>query len=152
MTFVQICYKIHSMKTEIISEREINSIETIKKIGKFLDVDLCFNYDNALQEAIIQICISKLMHVMGLNTKHTNSDFFKFFGMIVGQAIANIQHINIDVACDTLRLVKFKKVNLITEAEKILTTEPIDEAILDCFYLADQFHKVLDILKQENNF
>jgi len=66
----------------------------------------------------------------------------------MGEAICEKLNINIHVACEELRLIKYEHINLVAEVKSYLENETTEEAFLDAFELADRFKYLIPKLKK----
>lgn len=133
---------------EIRIEKQ-NDDKVIEKVSEFLQVKIGTFSSDKLEEKVKELCVKKLCSAIGVRCDYNyKSDFFNFFAMISGEAVCQILNINLRVADDNLRFVRYEKVNIIDEAKKAFRNENVEEAIIDTFNIADHFKYVIKFLKK----
>lgn len=125
------------IKVNLINiDREI----LIEKVCDFLKISKPNLHSETNKEIIKELCVARLCKSVGINCKYNyKSEFFEFFSNIVGEALADKLNLNIRVAIDELRLIKYERKNLVQEARRFLDNDNIDEAFLDAFKLVNDF-------------
>ena len=133
------------------NENEIEKEQTILKICEFFKLDYpSFNTLN-LKEIIKKLCVIRLCKAIGLSGAcEFKSDFFEFFSLLMGEAVCQKLKINLHIAIDDLRLIKYNRINLIEEIKMYLDTETLEEAFLDAFELADRYKYLIPELKKHS--
>lgn len=134
---------------EINVENTKSNQQIIKKICSFFRLENMHLKSEDLIDNIKELCVARLCKSIGLTGKYNyKSDFFEFFSSIMGQAVCEVLQINVNIACDELRLIKYNHINLIQEVVQFLTTETQEEAFLDTFDLVDRFKYLIPQLKK----
>jgi len=118
--------------------------ENIEKIKKYLELE---SYQFSTFEAVEQakeICVAKVCDVLGIKyTYNYKGKMFQIFSSVMAEAVCNKLKINLKIADDNLRLVKYNGINFVDKAKSFLECEDIDEATLDIFNLVDKNKKLL---------
>ena len=123
--------------------------QTIKQICDFLNLEKPNLNAETTQEAIKELCVARLCKAVGITRSYNyKSDFFNFFGCVMGEAICEILSLKAHVACDELRFVRYERINLIGEIKSYLENETVEEAFIDAFDLVDRFKYLIPKLKK----
>lgn len=113
--------------------------EDIKTICDYLRIEPHLE-SVTVREKVKEICVLKLCRTIGITGRFNfKSDFFDFFSTVMGEALCEELNINLDIACDELRLIRYERINLIGEIKSYLKRESVEEAFLDGFRLADKY-------------
>lgn len=131
-------------------ENEEKKIETIKKVCDFVKLDVQTFESVDLKSVIKEICVLRLCKAICLPMFYFKSDFFDFFACIMGEAICRKFSINLRIASDELRLVKYNNINLVNEVFNYLNNEVVEAAFLDAFHLVDKFSYIIPQLKRSS--
>ena len=130
-------------------ENEIGKERAIQKICDFFRLEKPQTLNTNTKEAVKELCVIRLCKAIGLKGNNTfKSDFFDFFGSLMGEAVCENLSIKVHIACDELRLVKYDRLNLVQEIKSYLQNETVEEAFLDAFDLADRFKYLIPYLKK----
>ena len=118
--------------------------ENIEKIKKYLELeDYKFLNIEAVEQAK-EICVAKVCEVLGIKyTYNYKGKLFQNFSSVMAEAVCNKLKINLKIADDNLRLVKYNGINFVDKARSFLDAEDIDEATLDIFNFVDKNKKLL---------
>ena len=118
--------------------------ENIEKIKKYLELeDYQFSTFEAVEQAK-EICVAKLCEVLGIKYSYNYKGImFQIFSSVMAEAVCNKLKINLKIADDNLRLVKYNGINFVDKARSFLDNEHIDEATLDIFNFVDKNKKLL---------
>lgn len=129
-----------------IKKFNIDTSSLIVRICDYLNIKKPMLHSETPTEIIKELCVAKLCLAIGLTGSYNyKSDFFTFFSEIMGEALCEKLSINLRVARDEIRLVKYEGVNLVEQAKKFLNNDLIEESVLDIFELADKFKYVVKI-------
>ncbi|MCQ2556326.1 MAG: hypothetical protein MJ149_03240 [Clostridia bacterium] len=128
---------------------ENNKIILTEKEQQNLDIvcDFCneqqpTEFQN-LVDAIKQVCVAKLCKVVGIRSKYNyKSRFFDFFSGIMGQAICDKFNLNVVVAPDKFRFIRYDGINFVKRSVEFLNNPDVEDAFIDVFNLVDD-HKNL---------
>ena len=103
-----------------------------------------------LKATIKELCVVRLLKAIGLTKGIYNhkSEFFNFFATIMGEAVCQKLDINLRIASDELRLVRYNNINFIKEVKAYLDNESQEEAFLDAFNLVDDNKYLIPLLKK----
>ncbi len=147
---IDICTKLwYFVVVNKTVESEIAREKAIQKICDFFRLEQPLQLSNSMQVAIKELCAIRLCKAIGLNKNNAfKSDFFDFFGCLMGEAVCQKLSIKQRIATDELRLVKYDKINLVQEIKSYLDNETIEEAFLDAFELVDRFKYIIPYLKK----
>ena len=137
------------MISEIENETKKNE-QTIKRVCDFFRFEKPKITSLNLKDAIKEICVARLCKAIGLSTYNFKSDFFDFFSNIMGEAVCEKLSINVRIASDELRLVKYNHINLVKETKGYLDNETVEEAFIDAFNLVDNFKYLIPYLKKSS--
>lgn len=132
----------------MISKDTNMNMRQISIVADFLKItDYKTNEESAIEQ-IKRLCILRLMKAVGVSGKfNCKSDFFEFFSSVMGEAVCEKLNINIKIAPDKLRLIKYENINFVTAFKEFLNNDLLDEAFLDAFTLADKYkHLIPDIM------
>lgn len=132
----------------IINKQEISKAKAILKVADFLKIaDYNIN-DDTIAEQIKRLCVLRLMKAVGVSGRfNCKSEFFEFFSSAMGEAICEKLGINVEIAPDKLRLIKYENINFVIAFEEFLNNDLLDEAFLDAFALADKYkHLIPEIM------
>ena len=131
-------------------EQNINKeIETMEKLGGFLNFMPTFFKSETLTERVKEVCVAKLCDKIGIRCEYNyKNQFFNFFSSIMGQAISEKLNLNLCLDEYNLRFIRFENVNLIKTAGTFLNEEEIDEAFIHVYELADKYKWVMHELKK----
>lgn len=133
----------NTVESEIIREK------TIQKICDFFRLETPMALNSSIEEAVKDLCVMRLCKAIGLTKNNlVKSEFFDFFGCLMGEAVCQKLSIKQRIARDELRLIKFDKINLVQEIKNYLETETVEEAFLDAFELVDRFKYIIPYLKK----
>lgn len=118
--------------------------ENIDKIKRYLELEYFkFSTTDAVEQAK-ETCVAKLCEVLGIKyTYNYKGIMFQIFSSVMAEAVCNKLKINLKIADDNLRLVKYNGVNFVEKAKSFLDAEDIDEATLDIFNFVDKNKKLL---------
>ena len=118
--------------------------ETVNKIKNFLELESCEIFSLDESEQIKEMCVAKLCEVLGIACVYNyKNQMFDIFSKVMAEAVCEKLKIQMRIAGDNLRLVKYNGVNFIEKAKMFLTTEDIEEATLDIFNFVDKNKKFL---------
>ncbi len=122
--------------------------QALANVAEFLNLPVQMANAEGLKEQIKRLCVIKLMKSVGVNSKYNcKSEFFEFFGTVMGQAVCDYLNINLCIAPDNLRLIKYENINFVSSFKGFLNNDILDEAFLDAFMLADKYkHLISEIL------
>ena len=140
------CYFVDMNK---IVENDIGKEQAVKKVCDFFRLDSHTTAEIYAGDIIKELCVARLCKAIGLAYKDNfKSEFFNFFSCIMGEAVCQKLGLNIRIASDELRLVKYDNVNLVKEVKSYLDNETVEEAFLDAFNLVDNFKYLIPMLKK----
>ncbi|MBQ9795550.1 MAG: hypothetical protein IJW36_01130 [Clostridia bacterium] len=123
----------------ICLENEIDKNQAINKVCDFFSIDKSLINRENLTDIIKELCTLRLAKAIGLTIRLDKSAFFNFFANIMGEAVCQKLEINLRIASDDLRLIRYDNINLVGEMKHYLDTEGVEEAFLDAYNLADRF-------------
>lgn len=127
----------------------VDAEKIIESVRDFLRLKQPILKSLSIKENIKEMCVLKLCKVIGLNSNFNyQSEFFNFFSSIMGEAVCEQLSINIHIASDELRLIKYEHINLVQKVSEFLTAKSLEEAFLDAFNLADRFKYLIPKLKK----
>lgn len=123
--------------------------QIIEKICLFFHFEQPSQNINDELDAIKELCVARLCKAIGLTKGVYNhkSEFFNFFATIMGEAVCEKLGINLRVACDELRLVRYNNINFVKEFKSYLDTKTQEEAFLDAFELVDDNKYLIPLIK-----
>ena len=128
---------------------EIEKVDILEKVSSFLKLKQPILKSLTIKENIKELCVMKLCKVIGLSGNYNyQSEFFDFFSGLMGEAICERLSINIRIAPDELRLIKYEHINLVQTFKGFLNNASLEEAFLDAFNLADRFKYLIPKLKK----
>ena len=136
------------MHMNIINTEERNTNRAIKMVADFFKITDYKINDESPVEQIKRLCVLRLMKAVGVNSKYNcKSEFFEFFGFIMGEAVCEHLNIKIRIAPDNMRLVKYENINFVVAFKEFLNNDILEEAFLDAFELADKYkHLIHEIM------
>lgn len=134
------------MKNINLNKFSIDPISLKTKICDYLEIKQPKLHSNTAVEIVKELCVAKLCLAIGLTGKYNyKSDFFTFFSEIMGEAVCCKLSINLRIARDEIRLIKYEGVNLVEQAKNLLENELIEESVLDIFEMADKYKQIVKI-------
>lgn len=131
-----------------IIENEIEKEQAVKKVCDFFQIEIPNVESLNMKDAIIEACLARLSKSIGVPRTSLQSNFFNFFSIIMGEAICEKLAINVRIASDELRLIKYDHVNLISEVKDYFDNKIVEDAIWDTFNLVDKFQYIIPQLKK----
>ena len=149
-------YKIFDICTKMcyfvgmihINNRTADREQSLMKVCQFLKIERDIVNSSTTEEAIKEVCVARLCKAIGVSGVYDyKSEFFNFFGCVMGEALCEKLSIKLHIASAELRLVKYEHVNLIDELRFYLDNEPVEEAFLDAFHFLDKFKYLIPKLK-----
>lgn len=128
---------------EMYSDKEKNEI--LDGLCDKMQVKKPMMKSSTLEEGVKELCVAKLCQTVGINCDYNyKSEFFEFFSKITGQAVCDLNDINLNVAGDELRLVKYERLNLIEYVKFLLNSTDYYEGFLDAFNFVDKHKYLID--------
>ena len=133
---------------DMMKKEERINVRQISMVANFLNITDYKINDECTAEQIKRLCVLRLMKAVGLSGKfNCKSEFFEFFSMVMGEAVCDRLGINLNIAPDKLRLIKYDNINFVTLFKEFLNNDLLDEAFLDAFTLADKYkHLIPEIM------
>ena len=121
----------------------------ITKVCDFLKQEKPNTVNMSIEEAIRVVCVARLCKAVGITGKYNyKSDYFTFFSSVMGEAVCEKLKINMHLAGDELRLIRYDRVNLVSELKYYLDNETVEEAFLDAFHFIENFKYLIPKLKK----
>ena len=121
----------------------------VNKVCKFLRLDKPILVSNTLNDNVKELCVVRLCKCIGITRKcNYKSDFFNFFGNIMGEALCDKLNLKMHIADDNLRLIKYEHINLVDQTRIYLDYDDIEDTFLDAFDLVDKFKYLIPRLKK----
>lgn len=121
----------------------------IADIKKFLNLEDINLMSKSFAEQIKELCVAKLCYGIGIKCGYNyKSDFFEFFSSIMGEAMCEKFELDMHVASEELRYVKYEHCNLVNQARIFLEQDCLDEGFIDAFNFIDKYRYLIPYLKQ----
>lgn len=123
--------------------------EIIDKLCQFMNIEKPILFSNTIEEMIKEICVAKLCKVLGIKcTYNYRNEFFSFFSILTGEAVARILNIKINIAPYYLSCVKFDGINFIERMIAILNSPNKEKAIFDAYNFVNKYkHLISNYIK-----
>ena len=106
----------------------------LQKVCEFLKVDSTLIEPSNVVQEIKDACELRFARAMGIRYGYNHkAPYFEFFGSIMGEAVSQHLGLNIQIAPDKYRLVKYNGVNLVNSVRHMLETCFVEEAFVKAF-------------------
>ena len=123
----------------------MNTSNVPKTLQTLLEIEATEIAQTDIYEQIKQLCLIRFCKAVGIRCQfNIKNKFMNFFAIITGQAVCNVLKINLQIAPDCLRLVRYNGINFVNEAMRLLQNEDKDEAFIDIFNLIDNNKPIMN--------
>ena len=121
----------------------------IDRVCEYLHMQRPDLFDTSIEDEIKDLCSAKLCDVIGIRCAYNpKNDFFNFFSTIMGEAVCIKLHLNMNIAPNALRLVRYDGINFVNSAYQLLNSEDVDEAFIDAYNLVDRYKHLIERIKK----
>lgn len=129
-----------------------NNNELLEEVTNALCVFLRLDRPNlrtdTIEERVKEIAVAKLCRLMNIRcTYNYTNDTFYFYSLIVGDVFINKMGYKISIAPAVFKLFKYNGINYIEEVDRLITTLPLNKALLDCFVVLDELKEKFEEFK-----
>ncbi|MBE5741626.1 MAG: hypothetical protein E7351_03785 [Clostridiales bacterium] len=117
----------------------------LERVYEFLKLKPPILFSSTTLEGCIKECCStKLCRLVGLRCNcNIHNDFFEVFSRLVGEVVCDRLHLNLHLAGENLRFVKYEHLNFVKAVSLLMQNECVDDAILDTFNLLDSHRNLI---------
>ncbi len=117
----------------------------IDRVAEYLKMSYTNLATESVEDTIRHMCVARLCESIGIRCLYNSrSKFFTFFSYFMAQAVSNNLQLNIVIAPDNMRFIRYNGINFVSEASRLLNNEDLDEAFIDAFNLADKNRDIID--------
>lgn len=121
----------------------------IDRVCEYLHMQSPDLFDTSIEDEIKDLCSAKLCDVIGIRCAYNpKNDFFNFFSTIMGEAVCIKLHLNMNIAPNALRLVRYDGINFVNSTYQLLNSEDVDEAFIDAYNLVDRYKHLIERIKK----
>jgi hypothetical protein len=135
--------------SELLNSQNKTNNKIINRIRTFLCVKNSYNEQDDLIITIKKMCLEKFCDALGIKCGcNLDNEFMNFFATVTAEAVCNKLFINLRIAPDALRFVRYNGINFITRSIELLNNDDVDEAFIDIFNLIDDNKELIKEIKK----
>lgn len=142
-------YYMNGLNMKVSDADSFKEKNIIDKVCKYLKMQSPELFSSSVEDEIKNLCSAKLCDVIGIRCAYNpKNDFFNFFSTIMGEAVCIKLHLNINIAPNILRLVRYDGINFVNSTYQLLLSEDVDEAFIDAYNLVDKYKYLIERIKK----
>ena len=116
----------------------------LQRIKQFLKMETYNTESEYIAESIKELCVAKLCDILGIGCGYNfRNEYFEVYASVLGEVICEKLELNIHVAKESIRFIRYEGINFIEKSRQILEREEINEAIVDIFNFVETNKKLI---------